>query len=103
MNLNAKQNLKSGVLLTERQLRAEVRQQREMATSIAIFLHSDLPKEATSAMRDKVEAYSLGKLMFTKSGKVVSLVDFAIALEIPRIKELEDAADKLVEEISAPA
>lgn len=103
MNLNAKQNLKSGVLLTERQLRAEVRQQREMATSIAILLHSDLPKEATSAMRDKVEAYSLGKLMFTKSGKVVSLVDFAIALEIPRIKELEDAADKLVEEIRAPA
>lgn len=100
-NLQNNRNLKSGVVLTERQMRADERQMLEISACMKIFAHSDLPEETTLAMRSKVEAFSLGKLTSTKNGKVVSLFDTEDPEELP--KEFTDQAVKLIKEIRAPA
>lgn len=102
--LRWKENVNSGVVLTERQLRAEARQLIELRTSMGIFARSTLPEKTTSAMRDKVRIYSLGQLTFTKGGKAFSLVDKQNRKQFKAkfSPELADQTEKLIKKIRSP-
>jgi hypothetical protein len=89
------------VVLTERQLRSDQRQLIEIANDLGTFSYTDLPKKTTSAMIEKVKAYSLGKLKFTIEGRTISLIDMQISLGFPN--ELAEQVEKLIQEIRDPS